>query len=205
MFQNQVALRGYTRHKFIERAVLITTSLSKLVPAPVKPYTMNEACQTLWDGLQTVNTVVSIGCGPGCDAVGVAAWFDAAISSCSAQNRRAVMLDWAMSDWQSPILDTLHPLMVPSCFQHMDFVTCDVTNSLKECSNEQARQFLHGAGDECGVLNGSAGTVLVVTSYLLSETRNRWHDFYSEIFESSALGTLFLFTDPTAWQGRLFL
>jgi hypothetical protein len=46
---------------------------------------------------------------------------------------------------------------------------------------------------------------LFITSYLLSETRGKWHDFYESLFQKARPGSLFLFTDPTAWQIHIWL
>lgn len=47
-------------------------------------------------------------------------------------------------------------------------------------------------------------TDLVIVSYLLSETREKWPVFFDDLVDLSAAGTLFLLTDPTAWQLHLF-
>ena len=193
MFQNQEALRGYTRQKFIERAMLVTNVLSKLLPATTEPYYVNHSCRILWERIQKVNGIVSIGCGPGCDALGVAAWLDAAVPSSLASERSAVMLDWAMSDWQYTILNALHPLLVPSCYRQINYATCDVRLPWSDAAHKEVRQSVTGEN------------LLLVTSYLLSETRTQWQVFYQELWDVSAPGTLFLFTDPTAWQMRQWL
>jgi hypothetical protein len=208
MFRNQAALRGYLRQKFIERAVLVTTSLSKLVPyqdshgAP--PVYVNDACRQLWERLRTIGTVVSIGCGPGCDALGVAAW----VSSLTHRRRRlrqAVLLDWAMPDWQASILERLQPFLVPQLLDRLDLASCDVTAHVTAAVNQEANSFLAHIDQPPEETETTTSTVLYVTSYLLSETRGRWSDFYRQLWRQAAPGSLFLMTDPTAWQVRVWL
>ena len=47
-------------------------------------------------------------------------------------------------------------------------------------------------------------TDLVVVSYLLSETRDAWYDYFDDFVGRCKVGTLFLITDPTAWQLHIF-
>ena len=109
MFENRDALLGYTRQKFLERAMLPVTSLERLFvqlttsSSPSCPLiggvesttsttntkvsdddlgltrttsltSPSSSTRRLVDSLRSVQTICSIGCGPGCDAVGVMAF-----------------------------------------------------------------------------------------------------------------------------------
>jgi len=214
MFDNAPALRGYVRQKFIERAMLVASSLSKLAQFSVQEEFHQspkwETHQKLWKRLQSIHKVVSIGCGPGCDGVGIAAW----VESQSKHNRNKelneklkpmaelVLLDWAMPQWEQ-IVNPLAKIIAPGLIENVTSGTCDVLRGPESSDNQSALQHCAGAD-------------LVITSYLLSETRGRWHSFYdcvmdyccqgksSEASEEGPFhgrdGTLFLFSDPTAWQ-----
>ena len=248
MFDNDAALRGYVRQKFFERAVLVAHSLSKLIPEaglcngvgtttptnrdqPVQntaaPTFGKEIATTmatttckdrqmrlkLWKRLQSVRTVVSIGCGPGCDGAGIAAWMAAAKQhKCEIGEQdkfrlqQLVLLDWAMPKWKSivdPLVDTL---VLADLVNDVQSGICDVLSNKENATHNQTA-FAHCVDAD-----------LIITSYLLSETRGRWFDFYGKVVEycvsssstrkyigepltnSLPRGTLFLFTDPTAWQ-----
>lgn len=231
MFHNTAALRGYTKQKFIPRAILVTSTLAKLYQSSAS----NEAaCRVLRAQVAAVDTVVSIGCGPGCDVLGAAAWLDALQSTSTSTStprpyRRAVLMDFALSNWQDVILDTLHPLLQPAVYDHVDYAHCDVTAPWQDAVNATARQCLfstqnnggdttHGKNHQNHSNGGkqlqendndapssSKGVTLIITSYLLSETRGKWAPFYASLWQAAAPGTLFLFSDPTAWQVRQWL
>ena len=52
--------------------------------------------------------------------------------------------------------------------------------------------------------HSSLNVDLILVSYLLSETRGKWHAFFDDVVDLVPVGTLFLFTDPTAWQMHSF-
>jgi len=201
MFQNAAALRGYVRQKFIERAILMSSTLSKLVP--INKNYVNDACRILWGRLQSVDCVVSIGCGPGCDALGVAAWCQGAQQHRGGSSlQRAVLLDWAMEEWRDPILNTLHDFLVPEFYNRVDCAVCNVTVPWDDATNKTGRDFVLESNKKNGE---ELSTTLYVASYLLSETRGQWDTFYQQIWDEAAPGSLWLFTDPTAWQLREWL
>ncbi|KAL7578406.1 hypothetical protein ACA910_012803 [Epithemia clementina (nom. ined.)] len=226
MFENEAALLGYVRQKFIERALLVASSLSKLSVAnerePQSAPSPAEARTKIWDRLQSIQKVVSIGCGPGCDGVGIAAWLAAAQQSRhqslgNGEEKRfyhglkqLVLLDWAMPKWEL-IIEPLKDIVVPNLVNEVHVGVCDVLSSEENAlQNKNAVQSCTDAD-------------LIISSYLLSETRSRWFDFYDKIMDvcvdssakqqigtntdkmqsnstSAKGGTLFLFSDPTAWQ-----
>jgi len=79
MFEDPSTLWGYTRQKFNERATLLATSLRKLSLDPnceeINCLTSHELDlkQKVWNVLRhkKIRNVISVGCGPGNDAVGV--------------------------------------------------------------------------------------------------------------------------------------
>jgi hypothetical protein len=255
-FANTEALRGYTRHKFVERAMLVASSLCKLQAMYFQNADTSEAASspteaasqatiyTMMERLRAVQSVWSIGCGPGCDAVGVVAFLREAIDNHHTGNHhqgettknnsndstvldRVVLLDWAMPQWE-PIVQSVKQLLVQkhNLVKHMETATCDVRASLYEqnhsqCDDSAGTNVKTHASD--AITNGDLlsrlaskpsqslneevqlrNVDLVVVSYLFSETRGKWHLFVDDLVELSAVGTLFLITDPTAWQLHLF-
>ena len=214
MFNDPSALRGYTRQKFTERAFLVVSSLCQLeqrakeILLDTQETTQQDSALlqlhkhqlAIWRPLQTVTKVTSIGCGPACDGVGMAAWSSSSSSlgdthSESKKLESLVFLDWAMPQWEAivrPVVD----IMIPSLVETASMGSCDVTTSELTEDNAQAIQ-------QC------AEADLVMTSYLLSETRDKWQGFYDGIVarceESHDPGTLFYLSDPTAWQLHMWL
>lgn len=199
MFENEAALRGYTRHKFIERAILVAHSLGKLIDDESVLH------QRLLEQVLSVSCVCSIGCGPGCDLVGIAAF----LRSMNRQLDGGVLLDWAMEQWVR-IIEPLSQLLVEDeLVGNVRTAFCDVRAQFGDPTNATASRMLlsdHAAtkssdssvdlrSDEPWLLSD-----LVLCSYLLSETRNRWQPFFDDIVRRARPGTLFLLTDPTAWQ-----
>jgi len=198
MFDNDAALRGYVRQKFIERAMLVVSSFSKLAKAQSFDPSSNR--QKIYTRLRSIRKAVSIGCGPGCDGVGVAAWLNANEKICNSDVvtplEQIVMLDWAMPQWEV-IVNPISSILAPELAGSVLSGTCNVLGGI-ELSDDNRAAIRH-----CSTAD------IVVTSYLLSETRGRWYDFYDSVLDSCCTslateeqkrGPLFLFTDPTAWQ-----
>ena len=166
MLNDPDALRGYTRHKFIKRAMLVVHSLQKLKAYYYALSTNKESMlqeghscwmRVIWTRLMSVRTVVSIGCGPGCDGVGAVSflWQHRSYDHDNGNNNntrgrlpppRVVFLDWAMDQWSF----LLHPLVEemlaykdtkskessssPSCLliSQVQMAACDVQAPLVE-------------------------------------------------------------------------
>jgi hypothetical protein len=224
MFDNQDALRGYTRQKFIERSMLVVSSLCKLFlqssSAPTHAHLTDTSTQQsaffrvlLLDRLQGIKSVASIGCGPGCDAFGISVLFSCCPTPAT-RVERIILLDWAMDQW-SFIVKPLEELVVP---QYADSIECGTCNVLKHLDDSENAQALHlmangahwaqheqGGGDDDHDDMNMLSIDLFVTSYLLSETRGKWQAFYESLFRKARPGSLFLFSDPTAWQIHIWL
>jgi len=259
-FRNPEALRGYARQKFIERASLVIRSCVRLQravpllsldsedhqqPTGVAP----NVIRAMVERLERVRSVASVGCGPGCDAVGVVAF----LQQHSSQHvlDRILFCDWAMTDWRPGMLDPVRQLLVEEhgLVRQVDLAICDVRASLWDQPPNRSHEQQHSKGEEDATTltsssiggssepspdliqlltttteelssNGSPNfslpsseTIqhqrqlsvdLIVVSYLLSETRGKWHAFFDNLVELAPAGTLFLFSDPTAWQLHLF-
>jgi hypothetical protein len=229
MFENEAALRGYTRQKFIERAMLMVTALTKLESLPESSQDRG-IHERIRDKLRSVRSLASVGCGPGCDAVGVAAWlssihrqsspFESGMAMTTKQRPvldYAVLLDYAVQHWDR-ILTPLVEVVVPEIIGDMVTASCDVRSALtaESSNNAVAAQLLSprreeavdGTGNDNDTEDSNSQRLkvdLVVTSYLLSETRGQWHAFFDDLVRRTDPGTLFIFSDPTAWQLHLFM
>jgi hypothetical protein len=262
MFQNRDALLGYTRQKFAERAMLVVSSLERLYILPLPCTTDN-----LLDRLGIAETVCSIGCGPGCDAVGVLAFLDwlrggEREGRCvpdESQRRQGqiptrrrqrpllkslILMDYVMPQWQDAVVDELanYSLISQTLVEQVFMVSCDVRCSLlNDEANAAALQAIVGTNStsltEQGLTaasetSSSVSTFslvdLVVVSYVLTETRGKWHAFFHDLIAEGwkendtrkdddnkndnsrpanhsplpllRSGTLLLMSEPTAWQ-----
>ena len=196
MFQDSNALWGYARQKFFERAMLVCNSFRNLHPSK---QVIDTAKRTmLWEQLQSIRQVCSVGCGPGNDAVGAVAFLKS-VQKDAPQLERAVLLDWAMEDW-SVVVQPLCEIISPTYIRVVDTASCDIAESLLDAEvNRQAKAFL---------VNGNASTPsspvdLFLVSYLLTEVRGKWHTFIKNMIAISKSNTLFYFAEPTPWQLHL--
>ena len=196
MFDNEAALLGYTRHKFIERAMLVVSSLAKLKDTCDQE--KDDIYSRILERLLSVQTICSIGCGPGCDAVGIIAAFLSTLDP-PKKLRRAVLLDWAMPQWES-IVSPLKDLLVPNQIGRMDTGSCNVLKDISDAENASALYLMSTWGEEPLTDDQGCSVDFFVISYLLSETRGKWHAFFVSLVDYAAPRTIFLFTDPTAWQ-----
>lgn len=189
MFDNDLALLGYTRQKFVERAVLAVTSLERGLEASLSVFENNNAAPSFWkDRLLAMETIASIGCGPGCDAVGVMAF----LRQQTASVKEIVLIDYVMPQWKRLVVDSLVELVVPRFVPQIHLASCDVRFPLSHASNESAPILLEGV--DC-----------IVVSYLLTETRGKWNTFFKELLQFVSPMTVLLMSEPTAWQLHLFL
>jgi hypothetical protein len=224
-FDDLEALLGYTRHKFIERALLVVSSLHHLCfefPSTfVSDDVMGEDLNTrvsvntatvFIQRLRQIRSVTSIGCGPGGDAVGVVAWLQAIrhatklhdvqdggdTDETSRENLHVLedihLLDWAMKQWH-PIVSWVRDLLTYHyhLVQRVRLDSCDVRHSLPDQQTNDENENWADSSD-----------LIVVVSYLFSETRNAWYPFFDDYVAQCLIGTLFLLTDPTAWQLHMF-
>ena len=206
--------------------------------------------------IKAIRSICSIGCGPGCDAIGVMGLLHSIkmlpkkqqgqqpLSSATTTHQREalvqriVLLDWAIEQW-NPILESLqhvlqqvkkrttikngypeetHPthdttrsslLRDPTCLQ-TGF--CDVRSSLWSPEHAETRELLafsHGIQESVPHPSSESSLSfdvdIYVISYLLSETRGKWQVFFDDLIPQTSPGTLFLLSDPTAWQLHEFI
>lgn len=188
MFDNEDALWGYTRHKFIERAMLVCDSLSK-----IQQLDDPSIKECLWKTLLNVTNVCSIGCGPGNDALGVLAFLQTHRNEEAEADNTCHLhcLDYVIREWQA-ILNPLQEILLENKYVNtMQFEFCDVTESLLVETNDRAKQLL---------VSHRAGAMLFLISYLLTETRGKWEPFLRELIRLAQPGALFYFAEPTPWQ-----
>jgi hypothetical protein len=195
MFDNSTALLGYTRQKFNERAILALSSLDKLkLRRPVSSST-----QQLLECLMKTQSLCSIGCGPGCDAVGVLSFLRAH----GYNLQRVVLMDYVMPQWKQLIIDPLMGVLIPNYVPQIDTASCDIRFSIHHPSNYSAlTELIRDADDSTA---GSSKINMIVISYVLTETRGKWHAFMQDLVKMLRPGTLLLISEPTAWQLHHFL
>ncbi|EED94986.1 predicted protein [Thalassiosira pseudonana CCMP1335] len=218
MFGDRTALRGYVRQKFHGRASLIIKSFGKLSPEALqsadgfalqnmqlehqKQYEIQKKTMLMcWEKLFRIERVCSIGSGPGNDAVGLIAFLrsyfaetmndggqlesDVPINKTNLQLKEVLMLDFAMNEWKAAALDDLMPILAPQYVEQASCETCDVT--LPSIQNNEIKASVRK-------------TEVFLTSYLLTETRNKWDQFYVQLVDLAPEGSLFFFAEPTPWQ-----
>ena len=179
MFEKDEALLGYTRLKFTERALL---SFSSMIRGE------NEA------SLSNVKDIVCVGCGPGCDGLGALTFLRMKTEK-EPSVERILFMDYVMPQWKKIAIDSLIPL-----------ISKDVKRCV--CASLDVRYSLtHPKNSECqSKLNDDNGSMLVVISYLLTETRGKWHDFMLSFLKKRLTKpTMILMMEPTAWMLHVFL
>jgi len=191
MFDNDLALVGYTRQKFVERALLAAASLDRIEDA--------QGVDAIWKKVHQVQKVASIGCGPGCDAIGILAFLNASRQNCAYKDpprkpllKKIILMDYVIPQWKRLVIDSLESLIQPDWVSEISTAFCDVRFSLDDERNAAARLALQEEPVD-----------LVVVSYLLTETRGKWHDFFGSLQHTG--GGLLLMSEPTAWQLHEFL
>jgi hypothetical protein len=225
LFDNPHALVAYTRHKFYERSMLVIDSLGKLF-RDGRNNMDDDKYSTFRDCLtKRVSCICSIGCGPGCDAFGAAVFYaslalarhdecDAVgTAEAAAKDERkssVILLDWTIHQWREGILNELETLIVPNHVQKLETGKCDVRAGLTEDANREALDLLHAhnclrSENLASASSPTTRTTMYIVSYLLSETRDKWHLFFDDLVRQSPFGTLFLLMDPTAWQLHIWL
>eukprot|EP00986_Skeletonema_menzelii_P003963 scaffold1298_cov152-Skeletonema_menzelii.AAC.7 len=185
MFQDVTALRGYTRQKFYSRAGLIVESLGKLSPEQSSLSNQKNVIDACWKKLEKINRVCSIGCGPGCDAVGLLAFLRGYVPNhnVNSSSMHFVLLDYAIEEWKDAVLDDLEPILTQSFASLVTCEHCDVTTPLLE-------KHVHLI----------ATTDIFLTSYLLTETRDKWFAYFIELVDKAKEGAVFYFAEPLPWQ-----
>mmetsp|Transcript_12395 Transcript_12395/g.17611 ORF Transcript_12395/g.17611 Transcript_12395/m.17611 type:complete len:461 (+) Transcript_12395:93-1475(+) len=155
MFCNTDALWGYTRQKFFERAVLVSSSFEKLHPKQQKEnenILLEEKSKRdlAWNRLCNVKNICSVGCGPGNDVVGVVAFLeqlreeqsDSSVAATETCLNSAVLMDWAMAEWEN-IVNPLKSVLVPHYIRSMETCVADITDPLfQSTKNREAQGFI---------------------------------------------------------------
>lgn len=183
MFRNTAALWGYTRQKFLERAMLVVTSLQNVE----KAINLNE-----------IKSVCSIGCGPGCDAYGIMSFLRTFNEKSNCMLQELVLLDYAMEDWKQILFHTVEAALQQGGISHGCRVTmesCDVTQPL---ISEQSGE--HNPNVNCTLTRTTKVCDIFLISYLLSETRGQWETFLLQLINIAKPGSYFYFAEPSPWQ-----
>ncbi len=205
-FEDELALLGYTAQKFHERAVLAFSSLDRLDPCyrdentETKNNAMLLAC--IWERLLSIEQVVSIGCGPGCDATGVLAFFE---SHGVKLANGILLLDFVIDAWKETALNTLIPMISPRV-PFVRTLACDVREPILQDSCGDETNSNKPNADACFELTKHRNHRLIVVSYLITETRYKWKSFFADLLQLlRGTESLLLLTEPTGWQLREFL
>ena len=199
MLKDITALRGYTRQKFHGRATLLIESFANITPESLElaptiysrlDTQQQQECidqidvmNMCYQKLDSIQRVCSIGCGPGNDAAGLVAFLRSFMNQKDALEE-IVLLDFAIEDWKAAVLDDLTPILVPDYVSKITCESCDVTQSIK---SDTVEQYIRDSD-------------IFLTSYLLTETRNKWLEFIIELVDLSKVGAMFYFAEPVPWQ-----
>ena len=160
----------------------------------------------LWAQLSTVRTVVSIGGGPGNNLFGVDLFHHLYLKNNHPESNNKqhaldlMVLDYAEEGWAAVVEKVAHlsEEFLGEKEKDADRKSryschhCDVTLPLQNDHNRPAQQHLKVAD-------------LIIVSYLLTETREKWHQFMLEAWRSALPGTLFMLMEPTVWQHHVLL
>ena len=202
MFDDAAALWGYTRQKYVERARLIYQSFLKLHPeATAPPETKLSSEEKLdlkariWQALLSIEHVCSIGCGPGSDVAGVLALRKCICmeSKTESISPSATLLDYVIDQWKETILDIVLPIAAKEGLADLERIACERTD------------VTHVSGNDAIIQKEQQGTTLYITSYLLSEQRDKWHNYYTSLAKNAKSGDIFYFCEPKPWQLHLLI
>ncbi|KAL7449671.1 hypothetical protein ACHAWC_001718, partial [Mediolabrus comicus] len=192
MFKDITALRGYTRQKFYSRAILIAETFGKLsTPHQSSSLSLSQrdVMDACWKNMSNISSICSVGCGPGCDAVGLLAFlrgyihYDEIKSSLPMQ---FILLDYAIKDWKDAVLNDLTSILSNSFESEIVCEHCDVTVPLQE-QHQHIWPLLETID-------------IFLISYLLTETRDKWDEYLAQLVEKAKQGAIFYFAEPLPWQ-----
>ena len=108
---------------------------------------------------------------------------------------RILFLDYVITKWKRIAIDSLIPLISPAFCKRCVCASLDVRYSLTHPKNIECQS----------KLNDDNGSMLVVISYLLTETRGKWHDFMLSFLKTRLTKpTILLLMEPTAWMIHSF-
>jgi hypothetical protein len=107
-------------------------------------------------------------------------------------------MDYVMPQWKRLIVDALIPLVVPHYVLQIETASCDVRYPLSHTVNQSALESLFFD-------DNNTPLDCIVVSYLLTETRHKWKDFFQDLLERLPTNALLLLSEPTAWQLHSFL
>lgn len=251
MFASKEVLIGYTRHKFNERAYLVVTSISKMMSFNDEEGKVVEKDDNKYEDilqkLEQVDTICSIGCGPGNDVVGLLVLLhqmrkkDLLVREINDNDeiiiKKIIFLDYAMRDWKKIVIPAMQETFkeltsTTTATAHANdskielpeimMESCDVTyptfsqslnnmnhmDSLKQSkANENMNSNTSSYNDKISNDNVITGNknMIVLISYLLTETRQKWREFMMDFILRLPKGTLFYFAEPMTWQLHILI
>ncbi len=167
MFQNESALWGYTRQKFVERAFLFCSSVARIGISSdnIDGNAHDNELQNqigirnkIWTNIKSgkIRRACSIGCGPGNDAVGLVSFLrliNKEINVTETFLDEILLLDWSIEEWNSSVLSHLRDILIQvkgekKLVKIVNTAFCDVTKSLHVKSNSDARNRLCACEEE---------------------------------------------------------
>jgi hypothetical protein len=210
MFEDPSALWGYTRQKFNERANLLSSSLEKLRTQQSQIGDLKKPaltpCQEVikaraWEMILAghIKSACSIGCGPGNDTVGLISFLKSIADEAQCEDIKnspvltnVCFLDWTIKEWDTILNPLSGHLKEQKLVGNIESCFCDVTRSLNDNVNTIAR-------------NKVENMSIYLVSYLVSETRGKWEQFFVDLVTLAKSGSMFYFAEPTPWQLHRFV
>ena len=105
----------------------------------------------------------------------------------------ATLLDYVIDQWKETILDILLPIAAREGLADLERIACERTDVTDVSGNDAIIQ------------HEQQGNTLYITSYLLSEQRDKWHDYYTSLAKDAKSGDIFYFCEPKPWQLHLLI
>jgi hypothetical protein len=219
MFQEKNTLWGYTRQKFYERALLLCASLARIQVDEKEIVGSNAAeededlaqkeqlkfRQKVWNVFENglIRKCCSIGCGPGNDLIGLQTFLR--LCCCREDTdllEKCVLMDWSINEWKDAVIDPLMVVLDKQGFistNGIQTVFCDVTKDLHDEINHGAKEMFLEQNQDLSDFD------IYLTSYLLSETRDKWFPFFKSVVSHAKVGSMFYFAEPVPWQLHRFI
>lgn len=211
MFNDYDALIGYTRTKFIERSTLIIQSLFRLLFSASSNHNNNNNnhdniihkqihnTYNVRKILYNVQTICSIGCGPGCDAIGAYCFLKSIqwnddnnddnnrSDTKSSSLKKIIFMDYAIDRWKD-ILSSIRDMLlrnddecnnnekallqkvVSSSSIEVDMVYCDVRKPIEDHTVFHNKYCNNNKGHTNGESNANQNTLLSRNYIIAGET-----------------------------------
>jgi len=137
---------------------------------------------------------------------------------------RLILLDWAIEEWKGTVLQPfINILQERNLARNINHGFCDITKKLHDDCNTLAWEMMfcteideiekadtkinkkldrqsNSQKESMSKRKCTSTCDLFIVSYVLSETREKWESFFTDLVCEVGTGTMFYFAEPAPWQ-----